>query len=298
MSQRRGNRVLRVALSTTSLILPAVTLIPFGSLWLWEHGYLLHWALGAFCLSATGILLQWWLLRGPQGDTDAAVATEMPAANWSEREQAAWVSADEFARGLTPDTVRGEAAIKDLALTTIRLVAAKMHPGEDNPLWNFTVPEALLLAERVSARLRPVVLDNVPLGDQLTVRQVLRLYEWRTAVDWAERAYDIWRIVRLLNPAAAITHEARERLTKKVYTSLKDEFTVRLAQGYVHEVAQAAIDLYSGRLRATDVPERTAAAEDIPKPADAPGRSFRWSRLGRQAKSIGRMAASSLWRKR
>lgn len=301
MQNRRGNRVLRVVLSTTSLILPAITLIPLGSMWLWEHGYLLHWAVLAFALVAAGTGLQWWLLREPAEAPVEAVAGEAEVdVQGLDREAAARKRLDAYIASLTPDSVKGEQTIRDLAVATINLVAREMHPGETHPHWNFTVPEALLVAERVAARLRPVVIDNVPLGDQLTVRQALRMYEWRSAVDWAERAYDIWRIVRLLNPAAAITHEARERLTKKLYSSLKDEFTVRLAQGYVREVGAAAIDLYSGRLRVGQHGEKittNGASTPVVAERHAPA-GFSWSRLGTQAKSVGKFAAQTLFRRK
>ena len=298
MPQRRGNRALRLALATTSLILPAATLVPFGSLWLWEHGYLLHWAAAAMVLVSGIVGLEWWLLRSPS-DIDAEAALEAPpgSVEWSVREAHAWQAVEVYASALTPEQVRGENAIRELALETINVVAHQIHPGEVNPVWNFTVPEALALAERVAARLRPVVLDNMPLGDQLTVKQVLRLYEWRVAVDWAERAYDIWRIVRLINPAAAITHEARERLTKKVYTNLRDEFTVRVAQGYVREVGRAAIDLYGGRLRVTIDQRAEEPKADASMPPERQS-GFKWGRLARQTKNLGSAGASWLWRRR
>ncbi len=297
MRIRRGNRVLRVVLSTTSLILPAITLIPLGSLWLFQNGYVLHWAAFALALVLLGMGFQWWLFA----DTAAA---ERPTPEEVEfnplgagREAAARRELDAYVKSLTPDIVKGEQAVRDLAVSTITLVATEMHPGETHPQWNFTVPEALLVVERVAARLRPVVIDNVPLGDQLTVKQVLRLYEWRIAVDWAERAYDIWRIVRLLNPAAAITQEAREQLTRRVYSSLKDEFTVRLAQGYVREVGGAAIDLYSGRLRVGSHGEKvTTNGASVPIEREPAASGFSWSRLGQQAKSVGKFAAQTIFR--
>ena len=296
---RRGNRALRVVLSTTSLILPAVTLIPLGSLWLWEHGYVLYWAAFAFALVAACMGLQFWLLREPTAARETASPSQDGVSfDGVDREAVAKNRLETYAASLTPEVVKGEQALRDLAISTINLVAREMHPGETHPHWNFTVPEALLVAERVAARLRPVVIDNVPLGDQLTVRQVLRLYEWRSAVDWAERAYDIWRIVRLLNPAAAITQEARERLTRKLYLSLKDEFTVRLAQGYVREVGAAAIDLYSGRLRVGhDGDKITANGDGVAVALQTPA-GFSWSRLGTQAKSIGKFAAQAIFRRK
>lgn len=298
MQTRRGNRLLRVVLSTTSLILPALTLIPLGSLWLWERGYVLYWAAFAFVLVALGMGLQWWLLREPVEAGEILPPVEGDAPPGASREERARRRLDDYIATLTAESVKGEQALRDLAVTTINLVAREMHPGETHPHWNFTVPEALLVAERVAARLRPVVIDNIPLGDQLTVRQVIKLYEWRVAADWAERAYDIWRIIRLLNPAAAITQEARERLTRKLYSSLKDEFTVRLARSYVGEVGAAAIDLYSGRLRVGQHGEKiTTGGESLPVEAPLPA-GFSWWRLGGQAKSVGAFAAKTLLRRK
>lgn len=305
MSEYKGNRKLRLVLSTTSLVLPALTLVPLGSLWLWEHGYLIHWAVVAFSLVMIIVGLQWWVLRRSKSAVEDEILREHSQDAWNAREKSAWQAVEKFADNLTPDDVSSEGALRQLALRTIQLVASRMHPGDTDPLWNFTVPDALLMAERVARRLRPVVLDNIPLGDQLTVRQVMRLYQWRGAVDWAERAYDIWRIVRVLNPATAIANEARERITRKVYASLRDEFTVRLAQGYIREVARAAIDLYSGRLGGAVAPRpipvdidegKSAEIENFPDKNDS---RFSWRRFGRQARNAGKTAAGSLfrWRK-
>ena len=115
----------------------------------------------------------------------------------------------------------------------------------------FTVPEALALVEQVSRRMRPLVADSIPLGDQLTVAQVMKLYRWRSAIDMATRAYDLWRIVRLFNPLSAATHELREQFSKKMYELGKDALARRLGRVYVREVGRAALDLYGGRLRVT-----------------------------------------------
>ncbi|MBN9353945.1 MAG: GTP-binding protein HSR1, partial [Hyphomicrobium denitrificans] len=36
---------LRLAIVFLGLLLPTLALIPLGSLWLWQHGFLIHWAL-------------------------------------------------------------------------------------------------------------------------------------------------------------------------------------------------------------------------------------------------------------
>lgn len=261
-----------------ALLLPAVSLIPLGSLWLWEKGYLLYWVGAALLLSVTSFLVQLWMVRGtdrPSLDATSSQASASPDQSWTPRETEAWTAVEALASKADPSNLTSRDAIVDLGLETIETVARRFHPQDDDPLWRFTVPEALTLMERVSRELRPFVVDNIPLGDQLTIAQVIKIYRWRSVVDVAEKAYDLWRIIRLLNPVAAITNEARERLTKKLYTGVRDELARRLMQGYVREVGRAAIDLYGGRLRVSteqivhhvsEATERDGAAPDIAEP--------------------------------
>ena len=49
MRRKRGRseQIVRGAIITLGLLLPTLTLLPLGSLWLWERGLLLYWALAA-----------------------------------------------------------------------------------------------------------------------------------------------------------------------------------------------------------------------------------------------------------
>ncbi len=140
----------------------------------------------------------------------------------------------------------------ELGQSTIEAVAKKLHPDAKDPLWQFTVPEALTLIEQVSLRLQPVVTESIPFGDHLTVGQVIRIYQWRSVVDAVQKGYDVWRIIRMLNPATAATQELRERMSNQMYRWGREELAKRLARGYVKEVGRTAIDLYGGRLRISD----------------------------------------------
>jgi predicted GTPase len=84
--------------------------------------------------------------------------------------------------------------------------------------------------------------------------QLMWLYRWRGVIDLAETGYDLWRMVRLLNPAAAVTQELRERFTRQLYDVGRAHLAQRLARAFVKEVGRAAIDLYGGNLRVA--PER------------------------------------------
>ena len=56
----------RAILLAVALLLPAASLIPLGSLWLWEHGYVIHWAVGT-CLAVTGVYYLQRRLTGAAG---------------------------------------------------------------------------------------------------------------------------------------------------------------------------------------------------------------------------------------
>ncbi len=263
----RAIRLLRIAMVLTAVAVPTVSLIPLGSLWLWQNGYLLYWLIGALAVSAISFGIQAWLVRAfderaPLETLDkGTVGPNEPApdATWAPRERTAWAEVERLAQGVDPAQLTSRDAVLDLGMRTIETVARSIHPADKDPLWRFTVPEALSLVERVARDLKPFVVDNIPLGDQLTIAQVLGIYRWRGVVQLAERAYDLWRIVRLLNPIAAATSEARERLTGRLYAGARDELARRLTQGFVKEIGRAAIDLYGGRLRQVAEPAAALA---------------------------------------
>jgi predicted GTPase len=247
---------LRGAMIFLALLLPMISLMPLGWLWLWQRGYALYWLAAAFSLAIVGYVAQVITLRRtlretPEPALDTAADKVPPDPSWTAREQAAWTAVEAIAANVRPAELTDRDRVLNLGIRTIEAVARQIHPQDRNPLWKFTIPEALALIERVSADMRPFVVDNIPLGDQLTVGQVLKIYGWRSAIGFAEKAYDIWRLIRLVNPVTAAAQEAREQITKHLYANVRDQLARQLARAYVREVGRAAIDLYGGRLRVT-----------------------------------------------
>ncbi len=253
----RALSYLRAAMVIIALALPLISLVLLGSLWLWQHGYVLYWAIAACGVSLAAYAAERWILRdavkrvGPPEEPQNA-----PDPLWNAREMAAWEAVLHIIETLEPAKLDSRDAVLALGTRTVDAVAREMHPGEKDPLWKFTVPEALALIERVSSELGPLVRESVPLGDRLTVGQLITIYRWRSIIGVAESAFDLWRVVRLLNPASALTQEMRENVTRQLYEWGREELARRLAAAYVREVGRAAIDLYSGRL---SVPAATLA---------------------------------------
>jgi hypothetical protein len=128
----------------------------------------------------------------------------------------------------------------------------------------------LAISERVSRRLGTYVEDRIPFGTRLTLAQFWAIYRWRRGIEIAEKAYDVWRLVRLVNPATAVTHEARERLSRAALQWGREQVGRHLAGAFVEEVGRAAIDLYGGRLKGSADP----ALSSMPPEQEKSGRSL------------------------
>ncbi len=277
----------RYILIATALLLPTLSLVPLGGLWLWQNGYVLWWALAALACIAIVTLLQRTLIAGalrrtPPADAAAASATGASTADaaladptWSPLEANAWADVKVVASRVDLDKMTDLDAVVLLGRNTVDVVARRLHPTRDDAVWQFTLPEALAIAERVSRRLGTIIETNVPFGDRMTVSQFLAIYQWRHLIGTAERVYDIWRLVRLVNPATALTNEARERLSRALFQWGREHVMRGLVEAYVEEVGRAAIDLYGGRLkishaRISEVADSRHGPDDLAALARAP----------------------------
>ena len=216
----------RLVLLAVALLLPAASLIPLGSLWLWQRGYVLYWALATSIVVAAVYYLQKRLIvpLPPSAGDDAEDGGDSA---WTPRQSEAWDDVTRLASQVKAERITSRDAALSLALETIEVVAKRLHPERRDPLLQFTVPEALAVIERASGNLRGFLVSSFPLGDRITVAQLMWLYRWRGALSLAEKGYDLWRIVRLLNPVAAVTQELRERFTRQLYEAGREHLARR-----------------------------------------------------------------------
>ncbi|MBX9590009.1 MAG: GTPase domain-containing protein [Hyphomonadaceae bacterium] len=245
----------RAVLLGIALLLPTASLIPLGGLWLWQQGYVVYWAI-ATCFVVAGLYyVQARIVAGPapaglaQSLDEGAQSADEQA--WTPRQAEAWNDVKALAASVDAQRMASRDAALNLGLETIETVARRLHPERSDPLLQFTVPEALAVVERASNGMREFITTTFPFGDRITVAQLMWLYRWRGALNLAEKGYDLWRIVRLLNPLSAASQELRERFTREIYDMGREHLGRRLARAYVKEVGRAAIDLYGGALRVT-----------------------------------------------
>lgn len=261
-------RVYRHLVSLTGLVvllmlLPLLLLLPAGLIWLWEMGWV-YWWLGAGAgLTLLGYLLALWLRRrikagpseadiGVARDDDEAVTP--PSETWSPQDLEAWQEVQRLARETDRNILGSQTLLLQRARTVIEAVARHYYPEHRDPVWNFTLPEALLLSERVSLRLRLVLEARVPGAHLFHAGQVMRLWRVRShGMKYYRGARFAFRILRLVNPVSALLAEARERIFDVAFDDTSQTLRQKGARIWVEEVGRASIDLYSGRLRADPV---------------------------------------------
>lgn len=232
-----------------TLLLPMLSLVPLGSIWLWQNGYVLIWALAMLVLVGGAFLLMRRLIQPAREPVASAQPEDVGRETWNARQEQAWAEVKAFADTVDPARLSSRDAMLALGLETVERVARRMHPEHEDPLLRFTLPEVFAVISEASAGLRAFAETSLPFGERVTVAQIMWVYRWRSIVPMIEKGYDIWRIVRLLNPIAAATQELRERTTKQLYEMGREHIARRLTQAFVKEVGRAAVDLYGGSLR-------------------------------------------------
>ncbi len=268
-------------LAIVLLVTPMLVLGAAGIAWLWQRGWLVWWLGAAVSLT----LLVWVALRIRHRPLrPAAGAAQRPSITqadptWAPHEQAAWRTVEARSAEADGSELDNFRAMLALGQRTIEEVAQHYHAGRKEPALEFTLPELLLLTERVSARLRLVILEHVPLSHRLKVGRLLRAWGYRPLVTASYKQglklYTLVRLARAVSPLHAVVAELRDHLVGDLFDSLQVNVRRRIVRLWIEEVGRAAIELYSGRVRVDALEMAASAAReglgDVAAPAAPPG---------------------------
>jgi hypothetical protein len=145
------------------LALPWLALLMLGIIWLWQGGHVLAWALASAALG----LLAWPLRRAVKRRADAEARLALgrqaePSPGWNATEREAWAAVLAIADGTPPLSFTETAPIGALLRSTVEAVARRFHPTSGDPWAQFSLPDALLLAERLCRDIRREALRHIP----------------------------------------------------------------------------------------------------------------------------------------
>jgi uncharacterized protein len=251
--------------------LPFAALVPLGVLWLWQQGGLGIWFLiGSVCFVGAGLLFRRAARPEPRTDGAEGSADTPPEPEWTPADKIAWQRVQGFARRATGAMLMDQHAMIATASAVMEDVARHYWPDRSEAVWHFTLPEALLLAERVSRRTRTLTIEAVPGSRSIRIGDVMQAYRVKQTVAAAASVFGgPWRIGRMtLNPMQALAAELNQRVRGYAAAGFSSLMLDRIARIVIEEVGREAINLYSGRLRA-DLDELMAVKPDEVAPQGA-----------------------------
>ncbi|GLI95384.1 hypothetical protein LMG27198_43760 [Methylocystis echinoides] len=248
------------------VILPWAALFPLGFLWLWRNSVVNWWILAAATMGAAAFALRIDIARSAMVEAQAeAEKASPPSPEWGAREEEAWKLVQQIARETQPFSFTEAEPIRVALERAVDAVATHFHPGAPHARLRITLPEGLLLAERLLRDLRVAIITHVPgarsirLSDAAWAKETFDRYGEAT-----RRVYSfadvILRLVRSVgNPKGGFLAEANRLLIGQVGGFLSMRLRAELTLLLIHEIGRAAIDAHSGRLRLADDELSTAA---------------------------------------
>jgi predicted GTPase len=266
---RRLRRYWPEALLIVAVTVPWLSLLALGIVWLWQGGHVWAWAIAAALLGLTAWPLAALVRRRANAEARVALGDiAEPARDWNAREREAWGKVLAIADATAPFSFTEFDPFFACAQETIGAVAGAFHPGAGTAWARFTLPEILLLSERLSRDVRREALRHIPgarmlrLSHLLWVQQQSNRYGATAETGWRV-GYGLWRLVRaVLNPLQAAGQETSAMFVEKTASALSYRLRAYATRMFVLEVGRAAIDLYSGRLELSDEEVRAAQARD------------------------------------
>ena len=237
------------------LALPWLSLVVFGSVWLWQSGIVWVWSLALALLGLLAWPLATSVRRRAKSDARLALTgLAEPSSGWNAIERDAWSAVLEIADTTAPLAVTELGPLLAKARETVETVACRFHPEAHTAWAQFSLPEFLLLIERLSRDIRRESLRHIPAVGTIRLSHLLwahrqnKQYGVIARTAW-QMGFGLWRIVRaILNPFQAASQETSGAFVEKAVSVLSYRLQAHATRLFVLEIGRAAIDLYAGRL--------------------------------------------------
>jgi predicted GTPase len=250
--------------------MPWLSLLVLGAVWLWQSGNVWAWAIAAAVFG----LLTWPLSRfvRRRANEEARLALgdlAEPSRNWHSVEREAWTDVLAIADATKPFAFTEIDPLIASARDIVEVIARRFHPQAHTAWAQFSLPEFLLLAERLCRDVRREALRHIPgvramrLSHLLWARRQNERYGAIARTSW-RMGFGLWRIVRgALNPLQAAGQETSSIFVERTAKVLSYRLRAYATRLLVLEIGRAAIELYAGRLALSNDEIRAAQERDM-----------------------------------
>lgn len=225
------------------IALPLLVLLGAGLIWLWQtDGFWIWWGVTIALLTVAAAIYQ-FALRRP---APAPIRMQPPGVGSSPAETSARQALAALAEQVTAADVQDAEAVQQLLQRIVHTVAQAHAPHDAAALWRFTLPEALLMAEDLAARVRAVIRRDVPILCQVELTWLVRALN---VVEPMQRLSALMRVTAWFNPASAVRSQLTSQLTGQIKQVVSERVLAQVAAILVEEIGTAAIKLYAGDYR-------------------------------------------------
>jgi len=261
-----------------AVALPWLSLFALGFVWLWQGGHAWIWALAAAALGLVAWPLSTLVSRRANEEARLALGDlAAPSRSWNAVERDAWADVLQIADATRPFSFTSMEPLVSSARDIVEVIARRFHPGTSSAWARFSLPEFLLLTERLSRDVRREALRHIPavravrLSHLLWVHRQNARYGAAAQTGW-RLGFGLWRVIRAaLNPLQAAGQETSGLFFEKTTRVLSYRLRAYATRLLVLEIGRASIDLYSGRLALSDDELRAAREHDFITNAEAVG---------------------------
>jgi predicted GTPase len=255
-----------------AVALPWLSLLALGLVWLWQGGHAWVWAIATAVLG----LLAWPLLTFVQRRTNEEARLALgdlaePSRGWNVIERDVWIQVLAIADATAPFSFTEMEPLVASARDIVEAVARHFHP-EARAAWaQFSLPEFLLLAERLCRDVRREALRHIPVARAIRLSHLLWVQRHGAVAQTGWRiGFGLWRVLRAaFNPLQAAGQETSGMFMEKTARVFSYRLRAYATRLLVLEIGRASIDLYAGRLALSEEEVHAAQGRDMARTADA-----------------------------
>ncbi len=253
-----------------AVALPWLSLLALGLVWLWQGGHVWVWAIAAAVLGLLAWPLSSFVHRRANEEARLALGDlAEPSRGWNVVEREAWAEVLAIADATAPFAFTEMEPLVASARDVVEVVARRFHPEAHTAWAQFSLPEFLLLAERLCRDIRREALRHIPgvravrISHLLWVHRQNERYGAIARTGW-RMGFGLWRIVRgALNPLQAVGQETSSIFMEKTAKVLSYRLRAYATRLLVLEIGRASIELYAGRLALSEEEVRAAQERDM-----------------------------------